>query len=505
MTICAYFLQGRCRFGSTCKNEHPVTRPGSVNVSNAGVLIVPFSQEGLAKDITPGFEKPLWPFSSFGPAKFESTIIAGLDISPEELRFKALEALRSGNPVEYEKFESEKTIEANQTYSKALGEIEQIYKHAYDLSVAMQKKLPMPRNPVYNSPTNTASPAFRSPGPVSAFGTTAQPSAFGTPGPVVSAFAKPAFGQPAFGQPSFGQSAFAQASKPVSAFGQPGPVVSAFAPVNNQTSSAFGQPAQTSAFGQASQPQSSFIRPASGAFANAGGGGGGFSAFAGSGNSAFGAGAQQNANPVFGQPSAFGANAANTANNNNNNTAQTSAFGLPAKPVSAFGQPAFGQQQQTQPVFGQPSQPVSAFAQAAKGNPVFGQPSQPVSAFGQPVVQPVSAFGQPAQPVSAFGQPTQPVSAFAQPTQPVSAFTQPPAFGNPGQGFAGLPQKPKPSSPDFTSALSSVKAIPMLDKHDGLLPKDYANQLPADVREIFAAEKFEWGKIPEWLPPIEMR
>ena len=62
---------------------------------------IQFSQEGLAKDITPGFEKPLWPFSSFGPAKFESTIIAGLDISPEELRFKALEALRSGNPVEY--------------------------------------------------------------------------------------------------------------------------------------------------------------------------------------------------------------------------------------------------------------------------------------------------------------------------------------------------------------------------------------------------------------------
>lgn len=463
MTVCLYFLQGRCKFGNSCKNEHPQTRPGSGNVAGAAYT-VPFSQDGMAKDLTPNNEKPIWPMSSFGPAKYEPTIIAGLDISPEELRFKAIQALNSGNAAEYQKFELEKMQEADQTYVKALGEINLLFKHAHDLSLAHQRNLPPPMDPVYNSPTNAASPAFRAPN-------------FGNTGPVVSAFGKPAFGQPAFGQPSFGQSAFGQAAKPVSAFGQPGPTVSAFGGQVNQTS-AFGQPAQTSAFGQTSQPQSSFIRPASGAF----------SAFAGNSNSPFMAAAQQNnATPAFGQTTAFGANANNSPSVLNQPPTQPSAFGLPPKPVSAFGQPsAFGQQNQS----------------------AFEQPTQMVSAFGQPI-NTTSAFGQPSQPVSAFAQPSQLVSAFSQNVPIVSAFAQTPpnvsAFVNGGHGFAGLPPKPQARTPDFASALAEIKAVPMLDKHDGLLPEDYASQLPADVKEAFAAPRFEWGKIPEWIPPIEMR
>jgi nucleoporin NUP42 len=46
-------------------------------------------------------EKPMWPLSSYGPAKYEPTIVKGLDQSPEELRVKAVMAKASGTSNEY--------------------------------------------------------------------------------------------------------------------------------------------------------------------------------------------------------------------------------------------------------------------------------------------------------------------------------------------------------------------------------------------------------------------
>ena len=51
--------------------------------------------------MTSGSEKPMWPLSSYGPAKYEPTIIASLDESPEELRWRAVQALKTGNIAEY--------------------------------------------------------------------------------------------------------------------------------------------------------------------------------------------------------------------------------------------------------------------------------------------------------------------------------------------------------------------------------------------------------------------
>jgi hypothetical protein len=59
------------------------------------------SQEGITKDFTTGVEKPIWPLSSYGAAKNEHTIIATLDESPEELRWKAVQALKSNTAVDY--------------------------------------------------------------------------------------------------------------------------------------------------------------------------------------------------------------------------------------------------------------------------------------------------------------------------------------------------------------------------------------------------------------------
>ncbi|KAJ2995195.1 hypothetical protein NUW54_g7432 [Trametes sanguinea] len=57
------------------------------------------SVESIVRDLES--EKPIWPLSSYGPAKLQPTLIANLDESPEELRVKAAEAARKGTVQEY--------------------------------------------------------------------------------------------------------------------------------------------------------------------------------------------------------------------------------------------------------------------------------------------------------------------------------------------------------------------------------------------------------------------
>jgi nucleoporin NUP42 len=57
--------------------------------------------ESMTKDITPLQDKPLWPLSSYGAAKYEPIVIGGLDESLEELRVKAVTALKAGTINEY--------------------------------------------------------------------------------------------------------------------------------------------------------------------------------------------------------------------------------------------------------------------------------------------------------------------------------------------------------------------------------------------------------------------
>ena len=122
-------------------------------------------------------------------------------------------------------------------------------------------------------------------------------------------------------------------------------------------------------------------------------------------------------------------------------------FGQPAAQVTqGFDQPAFSQppqplQQPPQSVFGQPSAQTSAFSQATH-DPAFGQPSAPTnqSPFGQPsaFTPNTTPFGQPA-----FSQPTQAAfgaSAFSQPAQ--SAFGQPTASAT-----SAFDQQQQPPSP----------------------------------------------------------
>lgn len=63
--------------------------------------LFPRSIESMTKDFTPQMEKPLWPMSSYGPAKYEPILVSNLDESPEELRVRAMTAIKSGSISDY--------------------------------------------------------------------------------------------------------------------------------------------------------------------------------------------------------------------------------------------------------------------------------------------------------------------------------------------------------------------------------------------------------------------
>ncbi|KAG7447770.1 uncharacterized protein BT62DRAFT_791664 [Guyanagaster necrorhizus] len=212
MAVCTYFLKGTCRFGDTCRNEHPKNVTGgfgnsSWNSSKVGTSdspSLPFTQESISKDLTVHSDKPLWPLSSFGPAKHEPLLLTGLDESPEELRVKAFMALSSGNVNEYMQYESQKIAAADQIYANVRSNPLEAFKAAMTNS---QKD-----GTLAKIAGGSASPSTSS-----AFG----PS-------TTSTFGRSAFGQSAFGQTSFGQkpattSAFGQPAARTSAFGQPRP------------------------------------------------------------------------------------------------------------------------------------------------------------------------------------------------------------------------------------------------------------------------------------------
>lgn len=59
------------------------------------------SVEAIKKDLTPLVDRPTWVLSSYGPAKHQPTIITGLDLSQEELRVRAAQAMKAGTVQEY--------------------------------------------------------------------------------------------------------------------------------------------------------------------------------------------------------------------------------------------------------------------------------------------------------------------------------------------------------------------------------------------------------------------
>ncbi|KAI9447861.1 hypothetical protein H4582DRAFT_1772106, partial [Lactarius indigo] len=349
--VCQYFLRGSCKFGTQCRNEHPQggqgdRRPPLSFNFQVGVELTPIlSLETMTKDFDVRSDKPSWSLSSYGPAKNEKNILPPLDESPEELRFKAVAAMRNGNINEYLQYEQNALANAEQVFTNVRNDIKGAFEAAKRQSLGTD-----------------------APSKASAFtGTGAGPA---------SAYRQP----PVFGAQNLG------ATGGFSAFAGPGP--SAFANAANSpnapTGSVFGQSAFSGTSGGAQPPQSALgaANPAPT-------------------NSAFGRPSAFGATPgsAFGQPPPFGA--AGSPTSAFGQPTSTSAFGqtstTPSNPLTPFGQPAA-----TPSTFGQPT---SAFGQPPTTS-AFGQPAAPPSAFGQQTAY-TSPFGVAAQQ-PAFGQAASP-------------------------------------------------------------------------------------------------
>lgn len=472
--VCQFFMEGRCKFGDNCKNEHPAGQGSSQSQGGFGNRFSALNNQNGARGRPGGFgsgpsnqdnnpynvsgetikldlttERPIWPLSSYGPGRNAPLQLMEGDIeqSPEEMRVRHYLALSKGNPQESIQLEAQTAAKANEAIQRILGDINGAVKYIIDGKDQHPNRLDMESKGSTQQPAQQAS-AFGAPAAAPAASGFGQPSSMGSQG---STFGKPAFGQAAAPQSTFGQaSAFGKPSQP--GFGQAsalGGGASAFGqPSNPGQSSAFGQPSSMggggSAFGQPStvgqssgfgQPSQMGQKPASGQ-----------STFGQSSQPGFG----QPSKPAFGQasapgqrqgnPSPFGGAASQPSGFAQAAQQSSGGFGMAgASKPSPFA--AAGSNQQSQSPFAaastnnnnqQPQQQQNPFGGSSQS--AFGQPSQPAAQqnpFGS--AQPKPAFGQASQPTtSAFGQPSQPAAnanPFGQPTQPQQQQATPSPFG----------------------------------------------------------------------------
>ncbi|KAF4449765.1 hypothetical protein F53441_6960 [Fusarium austroafricanum] len=488
MTLCKFFQQGNCKYGNSCRFEHPAPNNRNQPSNRFGALGGGSNQnpaekysittDAIEKDLTN--EAPQWILSAYAPGRDAPGQLFGgypREQSFEELRLHFMMGKASGNEQQALNEAQELYAQAQQQMQTALRDVkgaiefmvgaENNHPNRHDICKEGTQGAPFGEFLVGKRPKSTIPDTGAQSNPLGSNNNTSSPfggsastagSAFGQPSTLG---AKPsAFGAPAFGQLS-------QPSAQTSAFGQPSQL--------GQAASAFGKPSQPSAFGQPSQPGSAFGQPSAlGAKP---------SPF---GAPAFGQASQPNTQGnVFGQPtqpnaqgSAFGQasqlgqkpnpfGAPSGTNNsspfgavaNNNNAPAANPFGAPSGGVTnnqtanPFGSNSNNNQSNAAAnPFGQPSQP-------GQGNSPFGQPSNVAkpaasnpfgtsnAAPGQPANNP---FGQPSQPQSngfasqnnqqpasnPFGQPSQPKQGnpFGQPSNPIPATANPFA--------AAQPQKP---------------------------------------------------------------
>ncbi|KAJ5797777.1 uncharacterized protein N7503_007073 [Penicillium pulvis] len=442
MTICAFFQQGRCKFGDRCKFEHPGRNTNGSSGNRFGALAAGgFGNQGsrqtqqstdynlnasdIKLDLTVGKGRPEWIFSAYAPLRDLPRQLFGgpqREQSMEEMRLRHYQAAAAGNMNQAMQEAEALYAESAKQMELALSDINGAIQYITDGAKEHPNRIDIV-NGNTDSNANQVSPAFgqsSTPAPTNAFGGSSSSTTFGQPSAFGGNSSSTAFGQPstlggnssstAFGQPStLGGNSSSQA------FGQP---------------SAFGQTAslgQPSAFGQPSslgQKPSPFGQP------SAMGGQGAF------GKPAFGQPAQPgNTQPAFGQsgfgqpsgPAPFGGAAASPFGTVNQN-ANPSAFGQPPaqQPATAANPSPFGQvatQQAAAPSgFGQPS-----------GTSGFGQPSQNPTPFGQPQQANPNPFGQPPAAANPFGAPQAAPAPFGQPAAPqglpvANVDAGPPAF-----------------------------------------------------------------------------
>ncbi|KAM0561775.1 hypothetical protein ACHAPJ_002944 [Fusarium lateritium] len=514
MTLCKFFQQGNCKFGNSCRFEHPNPNNRNQTSNRFGALGGGSNQssadkynitvEAIERDLTN--EVPQWIFSAYAPGRDAPEQLFGgypREQSFEELRLHFMMGKAAGN-------EQQSLNEAQELYANAQQQMQNALRNAKDaiqFIVGAENTHPnrqdICKEGTQGAPfgeflvgkrpkSTTIADTGSQPNPFGSNNNAASPfggggasaggSAFGQPsalGAKPSAFGAPTFGQPS--QPAAGGSAFGQPSQP-SAFGQPSQL--------GQSGSAFGQPSQPSAFGQPSQPASNSAfgqTSALGAKPNPFG----TPAFGqpsqpNTQGSAFGQPSQPNAQgSAFGQagqlgqkPNPFGAPSGNNAPSSfgaaaNNNAPAANPFGAPSG-GSANNQNAnpFGSNNNQNNVganpFGQPSQP-------AQGNSPFGQPSTAnapaaPNPFGSNTTAPTQGASNP------FGQPSQPQSnGFA------SQNNQQPAsnpFGQPSQPSANPFGQPSNATPASANPFASAQSLQSTAPSGNPYPPNSSRQHP---------------------------
>ncbi|KAK0443935.1 uncharacterized protein EV420DRAFT_1575548 [Desarmillaria tabescens] len=58
--------------------------------------------------------------------------------------------------------------------------------------------------------------------------------------------------------------------------------------------------------------------------------------------------------------------------------------------------------------------------------------------------------------------------------------------------------------PDFSTKSFSLYK-PGRSPYDQLLPQNYLEMVSEEAKEAFKADKFQWDKVPDWIPPAELR
>ena len=374
MTVCRYFTQGSCKFGPRCNFEHPRDGGGQqfgrgafgnvstsfnnpktggstsgASASGSDASEYQISVEDIRRDLTT--DKPLWPLTSYCPIKNGSAnLINNQDISFEELRVSAYQALNGNTMQQYQQELDSRFLQITNQINAVLGNLA----GALKISREMNQKAPSQAPSTFPGNSSPASTVFGQPQPPSAFSaaqtnTTASPfgqtpnnhSAFGAPSmptAPVSAFASSAFpAKPAANNPFAGQNSLTTAFPSASPSGTSS---SAFTQQSAFGSSSFGQSAFGSTNPSGSNGTLPFGQTTSTNGVNSSNPSGAFQTSTG----AFGASAPPvAAQPLFGS-SGFAQNGFNTTNSapatTNPFAASTSAFRQPAQAssqVSAFG------------------------------------------------------------------------------------------------------------------------------------------------------------------------
>ncbi|KAF2864240.1 hypothetical protein K470DRAFT_254563 [Piedraia hortae CBS 480.64] len=203
--VCEYFLQGKCKFGGNCKNEHPRnnTRTFGGGGSGSGGRVRKLSPIGLPyylnedvirSDLT--VDRPEWKLSAYGPGRDAPRQLIGgaVEISPEEMRAQERLANSYGRSDEYKQMERNAFDQADREVRGVLNKIPE----AIDYVIAGANNHPNRLDGVLKNSKTFAQhgasgmPQNLPPAQSSAFGRTN--NSFGKPSPLGN--------QPAFGIPS---------------------------------------------------------------------------------------------------------------------------------------------------------------------------------------------------------------------------------------------------------------------------------------------------------------